>query len=127
MGIGLPSGQLQFSTMVALLDISPSFVQFPPLTQAHTSTTGVNVDEAPLESLARKVRGAVVTFSNLQWKLYSPFLISFKAEFGGSPPIMSNVKSSPGSSTSMVKTDSCPKVMLKTASAEILGGKFSVK
>lgn len=118
---------MQLSTTVALLDSRPSRVQIPPLTQAHTSTMGTKVDEAPLESLAANTRGSVVTSCKFQRKTYSPSPLFSKTEFGGSPPSTKSVKLSPVSTTMMVNTDSCPTVILKTASAEMFGGKLARK
>ena len=113
--------------VVALVDSSPSLVQIPPLAQAHISTMGVKVDEAPLESLAKNVRESVVTSCKFQRRMYSFSPMWSKAELGGSPPSTVSVISSPGSSTRIVYADSCPRVTLKTISAEMFGGKLAVK
>ena len=121
----LPSLHKQFMTIVAALVSSPSKVQFPPLTQAHTSTVGMKTVAAPLVSLASNMSGSVVISCKFQRKTYSPSEISSSTEFSGRPPRMFNVNSSPGSTTERKYTDSLPTLTLNVASAVMLGGKLS--
>lgn len=100
-------------------------MQLPPLAQAQISTIGINVDEAPLESLAMNTRGSVVICCKFQRKIYSSPSADSRTELGGSPSRMVRVKLSPGSITVMKNTDSCPTLTLNTASADMFGGKFA--
>lgn len=125
--INIPSLHTQFMITVASLVSCPSSVQFPPLTQAHTSTIGTKTEEAPLVSLATKTRGSVVISCKVQRNSNSPSSFSSKTEFSGSPPRTLRVNSSPGSSTKSVKVDSSPRLTLNVASAEIFGGKLSTE
>ena len=95
----IPSVHMHCSVIVALLVINPSRVQFPPLAQAHTSTTGEKINEAPLESLATNTSSSRVRAINVQRKRYSPSSTSSKKELLGNPPWTLKVKLSSGSTT----------------------------
>ena len=118
---------LQFITMVSLLVSNPSNVHCPLLTQAHTSTVGLKVEAAPLESVATNTKLSVVMSCKVHMNLCSPSLPMRRKESGGNPPCTLKVKVSPGSVTVRVYTDLSPTLTLNTASADMLGGKFAVK
>ena len=88
---------MHLRVMVALLVIIPSRVQAPPLTQAHTSTIGEKMDEAPLESLATNTSASLVSSIKVQRKTYSTLSNVSKTELTGKPPSKLKVTLSPAS------------------------------